>query len=515
MADITVKIRSDNREFNQGLKQSDQQVGNFEQRLSKLRGTIMGTFAVGLAANFFKQTISGAVELGAQMTHLAEQSGLTLRAFQALATQGLALGVKAETLAMGVGNLTKYMAEAANGNDQYIKKFAELGISMDAVKNSSPERVIEMLGAKMSKGSLSVKEFAAAYDLLGGRAARQLIPVLARVGSEGLDPMIEKWEELGLVMSNSAATSMESVSTTWDLLKRRFTNGWAELISMAVVGAQAHAKAMEGMFKGKNPFTEFFSQYQAIMAEYENAAAKSRDGGGDGGDTPDAKTDKARLDIAKMLADESLRQMGALERIQELQKRIADLQQAQVQAIASGDMEKRAEALRDQIKYEHQLDAIRKQRADDEAKIARIIAESSREQLNDDERLAEIQSAIADAIEAQIKAIEDQDPAARKAALEDQMKLEKEAESVIVRQAKKKEDETKQRKELADIEKGDWVKVQSPQADQLARIGGYTGGQFSAQDRIAERQRQIDEKRNEYLARIDGRIASLTEESGE
>jgi len=145
---------------------------------------------------------------GEEVLMTATKTGTSVEGLQKMRFALDQLGVEgADRL---LGRLNQRMGRAADGNEKYQESLERLGISIEDVKNgtiSTEEAMIQSIETLRGMES-SQEQAAAAGELFGTRAARDLLPAL-RNSEAGMAELMERAEELGIVMSEDAAVQSE------------------------------------------------------------------------------------------------------------------------------------------------------------------------------------------------------------------------------------------------------------------------------------------------------------------
>ncbi|GAJ19529.1 unnamed protein product, partial [marine sediment metagenome] len=115
-------------------------------------------------------------------------------------------GTDIGTLEKGLKGLTKVMDDASMGIGEGMEAFKLLDIAvMDSEgKLRSTVDVLKEAATKISAIEDPTKQAALAMDLFGARAGPQLLPLL-KAGEEGIEELMNKAKELGIVVSTEAA----------------------------------------------------------------------------------------------------------------------------------------------------------------------------------------------------------------------------------------------------------------------------------------------------------------------
>jgi hypothetical protein len=164
-------------------------------------------------ANSTSETAAGWLELS-QRTDIGIES--LQRWGYAASQSGADIGV----LETGMKKLSNTMVDAQNGSETAKTAYEQLGISMSDLSSMTPEAAFETVMnslADMEEGAL---KNSIGNDLLG-KSYTELKPLLSE-GSEGMQALKDKADELGIVMSGESVVAAEGFGDSMDNVKATF-----------------------------------------------------------------------------------------------------------------------------------------------------------------------------------------------------------------------------------------------------------------------------------------------------
>jgi hypothetical protein len=194
--------------FTSGLKQAQKGLTNFSASARKLGGQMQKVGAVAsIAGAAIVAGLKGAIDSADALDELSQKIGVPVEQLSALQYAFEKSGVSSETMAAGVGKLSKAMAAAADGNKASAKMFADLGIKVtDATGALRPaaDVMADVAGifADMPDGA---EKTALAMQLFG-KSGAEMIPALNE-GKAGLAGLMDEARKLGIVIDSETAAS--------------------------------------------------------------------------------------------------------------------------------------------------------------------------------------------------------------------------------------------------------------------------------------------------------------------
>ena len=215
--DVIAKVGGFTKGMTQAERQADKSSKAIEQRMRGLSkgidaalkvaavGIVGGATALTLA---FKNAVDGADEL----SKTAQKIGITT---ESLSTLGYAAGladVELGELQAGLGRLTKFQSEAAQGTEKNVELFARLGIAYRETNGSLRDtgEVFREVAEYMAGMASETDKAALAQELLG-RSGANLLPLL-NAGGKGIAELEERARRLGLELSESTGKNAEELN---------------------------------------------------------------------------------------------------------------------------------------------------------------------------------------------------------------------------------------------------------------------------------------------------------------
>lgn len=186
----------------------------------------MGVLAAGLAVSGIVGMIEHVVELGGKLKDTSEQIGISAESLQELTFGASMTGIEMDELVGGMKKLSAGLMDASKtGKGPVAEAFQTMGVSISTLKEKlkgegGVDDVLGVIADKFKEMPNGISKTALAMDLFG-RSGATLIPFLNN-GSEGIDELRTKANELGGVMSNKAVNDLDDFGDSLDEVKFQF-----------------------------------------------------------------------------------------------------------------------------------------------------------------------------------------------------------------------------------------------------------------------------------------------------
>ena len=172
-------------------------------------GVTAGIIAVVAAIKVAKRAFAAFTEVakvGDDFHKMSLRLGETTEELSALGYAADISGASIETVEKALKYATQQMNDFANGTGEAKKTFEALGITVTTTDGrlKSSITILKELADKISKMDDAGRQAAYAAEIFGMRAGPQLLPLL-KLGSRGIEELMKKAEELGLVISTEFA----------------------------------------------------------------------------------------------------------------------------------------------------------------------------------------------------------------------------------------------------------------------------------------------------------------------
>jgi hypothetical protein len=176
----------------------------------------MAGYITAIGSGAFANYVKGAINAAGAIADLSQKTGISAETLSKFEYAAQMSGTSLEGVANGMKGLAKAMTSGKDDADGASEAFQTLGIkvkdssgnlkSMDAVMLEVADKFAGMDNGGQ-KAALAMKIF--------GKAGADMIPMLNE-GKAGIEEMMSKAEDLGLVVSDKTASAMESLGDKFD-----------------------------------------------------------------------------------------------------------------------------------------------------------------------------------------------------------------------------------------------------------------------------------------------------------
>jgi len=443
-AEVKARLDLDGNPFQQGLAKAQAQIGTFA---TGIKGVIAGAFTVGAITAGMKS----AVDYGSKLNDTAERLGVNAGELEKLAYAAKQTGSGLETITAAWTKMAIAQQSGIRENGEARRAFEHLGISAKELEKLS----LEELFRKVADGVKDAKDqgrLMADVQTVLGRSGGELIPML-RDGSDGLKEFADEAARFHLLMGDETIKKMDEIGDSVERFNTQIRTGSGTLAGWL-------AKAGEVWFKSG----------QLTMALY---------GRGSRGDFKGMWDEVKNFGQDYALSKPKLRKSRAPADEFEMSKTSDEERKAdRIKALRDQIGQKIFEQGNAELSNEQKITALKERQA--ELMWEAGGTDDLEERLKFEKKYVDLETEIL-----QVK---------KKQREESQREAEKRAEGMAGMM--------KQSFDIMEIQRGKGVSVSAPITDQLARIGGFVGGQADPGLRMAERQLKIEEEMRDYLRKI-------------
>ena len=216
--ELLVKISGDATNLISALGKANSNVSDFTKGVDKIGKTM--TAIGGAVTAAFGLIINQAVNAGDAFNDMSMRTGVSVEALSALAYAAKQTGTDIDAIELSLKFLTRAMDDTSKGTGTAKDTFKALGISVTDT-NGKLRPTIEVMkdvATRIASINDPARQAALAMELFGARSGTQLLPLL-KLGEGGINSLMEKAKELGIVMSTESAQAADEFKDSMTTLK--------------------------------------------------------------------------------------------------------------------------------------------------------------------------------------------------------------------------------------------------------------------------------------------------------
>lgn len=221
---LVAKISLDNKDFQKGIKDSEQSGKTFGQKIAggaKVAGKAllsMGSAVLVAGAALAKLTL-GSIKTTDEIGKESQKLNMSTDAYQKWALAMKMSGTDISVLTMGMKTFTGVLDGAKTGQADSILLMNRLGMSFADFEGLSVEETFKKAVEAFQSMEEGAEKTQLAVDLFG-RSGQELLPMLNdEVGS--IDELFTQFEDLGLIIDNETVKAGESLDDQITLLTEK------------------------------------------------------------------------------------------------------------------------------------------------------------------------------------------------------------------------------------------------------------------------------------------------------
>jgi len=221
IARIKALLGLDSKDFKRGMKDAQKSVKSFQSTIKSVGVALGAAFSIGAITQMTRSAIS----FGAEISRTSRNLGINAQALQTLIQVGSDFGINTEQMRDRLGKLAVVLARLRDGTGPYEAALWKAGVNTEKLKGDSATLTgfIEDLGRALSGAGSRFEALSLLSKIFSEENAPRMIELLKRVGSEGMDPLIEKTKKLTGVLSDVDAKKLEDAETNIANLKKKVT----------------------------------------------------------------------------------------------------------------------------------------------------------------------------------------------------------------------------------------------------------------------------------------------------
>jgi len=191
--------------------------GGLNSVLGSTRGLLGG---MGIAIGFvtFKRMIGGAIEAADQINKLGAKVGATTEHLSALSLVARTSDADLNQVGAALIRMNKNLGDAAAGLPTALGLLSDLGVELKDFKGKDSVEIFAMISEALFDLEDQLKRDRIAIGLFG-RSGAQLKPTMKALADEGLGAVIQRAEELGVLIDRDLAKASEKIKDDVEILK--------------------------------------------------------------------------------------------------------------------------------------------------------------------------------------------------------------------------------------------------------------------------------------------------------
>lgn len=231
------------------------------------KGVVGAGLAIGGAGLALLTPLLGAVArteaLGSALVDMSARTGASVESLGALRYAAEQSDVAFEGLGNALAKMQKLL-----GSDADKKPIEDLGLDPAALLGMNAEEQFRTIADRIAKIENPAQRAAAAMAVFG-KSGKELLPLL-NLGSDGIGQLMQRAEELGLVMDTQTALAAESWGDAWGTLVAQFDHVVAEIGAALVPTLQQLADSLGPILAD---VISFVKQNQGLVVAVAASAA--------------------------------------------------------------------------------------------------------------------------------------------------------------------------------------------------------------------------------------------------
>jgi TP901 family phage tail tape measure protein len=156
---------------------------------------------------------------GDDIAKASRRTGLATETISALGLAADLAGTSAGEAEAGFRKMQKAIYEAERGEKTALDTLKEFGLTLQELRNLSPEEQFTRFAQVISKTSDPIKRAGLALTLFG-RSGTQLIPLMDQLGREGLGELTAQGKALGVVLDRDMAAKAEILNDELSMVQK-------------------------------------------------------------------------------------------------------------------------------------------------------------------------------------------------------------------------------------------------------------------------------------------------------
>lgn len=195
---------------------SDRFAVQVQDRFNSVANALNGAFQ--LAQKTLTGLFTSFASYGDKIAKMAQRTGIAAQSLSELEYVASQSGTSIDTFETAIKKMEQTLAQAANGSSAAQQRLEMLGLSLADLANKTPDQQFRIIASAIASLPDPSQRAAAAINMFG-RSGTELIPLMNQ-GADGIENLIQKAHDLGLVMGEEDYKAAEAATDALDNLKR-------------------------------------------------------------------------------------------------------------------------------------------------------------------------------------------------------------------------------------------------------------------------------------------------------
>lgn len=386
-SELMIKMGLDPTGFETGTKKVKEEGGRLGKMFDGIKSKLEGMFSVGAITGYANKVIG----LGSDLKHTADAVGMSTRSLQTLNQVAMDNGVSAQKMRTAFDRLGKTVSEAVtNPTGKAAKSIESMGYSVEEFVAMSPDQQFEAVGKALNNSETAANASKAAFEMFG-RGAQQLIPTLKQVGSEGIDALAQKYEDMGIIMSDVTINRLEMLGTKWGQITQgmmavtaEWANTFADAIGAMWSGIKGFFSSLGETIKNEGLSSLWFTPIQTAKAAWKSAGDAHMEYVERAMEEEDKLTNQVNAEIEMRTAANNQQLDENLDKVRENLEKKANAEEQKRHEQIRKEQEKAQKIHENEIAQRQKtLEALEKREVAAMAKLAKLYEDQRLKRIND------------------------------------------------------------------------------------------------------------------------------------
>lgn len=281
---LVTELSLDSSKFKSELASAKASVSSFADSAKSLGVGLTAAFAAGaVAAASLGVALANNAEKLEAVAKNAERLGIATDAFQSLSYAAYLADTSMESVSSAISKMQRSIYAAQQGNEEMVKSFHALGLSVDAFKGKTPDQQFLLVKDAIAGTTDSTKQLALAQAILG-RGATSVMNLL-KADIIGLQA---EYAQLGVSLSDaqekaigSANDSKKTLGVLWEGFANQVTADVApafELVVKSIIEVvketggikNAAAGVASSIVSGVATMIEAYDKFLSVLTSVQN-----------------------------------------------------------------------------------------------------------------------------------------------------------------------------------------------------------------------------------------------------